>query len=353
MEIKNKVKTLEVSAESQKRILAMMLYDKTFLKSYKGLMKPEYFDYQVLRDMAEIIIGSFEKYSRTLTEDEFLDELDAFMSKSKKRNKNFPAEEYFPIAEEVLKMGREGDFNYTRDKVVAFVKRQAMNQAIIEIPKKLKMEDYEGIALSIQEAARVGDADEAIGLKEINLEEVKPESVSWLWRERIPEGKLTYVVGDPGVGKSFLMASFIKYVTAEEGWPEYEREPKEKGSVILLNAEDGLADTIVRRLQWAGADRSKVTFIEATIERNGEERLFKLDRDIPKLEESIKAKNDVKLIVIDPLSAYLGKVDSHKDNVFLQGRKGETITLLSKVRKILNLVVRLAENPHLESLIPA
>jgi hypothetical protein len=112
MEAKTKVKTLEVSAESQERILAMMLCHKTFLKSYKGLMKPEYFDHQVLRDMTKIIIGFFEKYFRTPTEDEFLDELNSFITKNKKRNKNFPYEEYFGTAEEVLEMGKEGDFNF-------------------------------------------------------------------------------------------------------------------------------------------------------------------------------------------------------------------------------------------------
>jgi len=312
MEAKIKIKTLEVSAESQKKILAMMLCDKTFLKSYKGLMKPEYFDYQVLSDMAKNIIGFFEKYSRTPTEDEFLDELDAFISKNKKRNKNFPSEEYFGSAEEVLEMGKEGDFNYARDRVVAFVKRQAVNQAILEIPKKLEKNDYEGILTSIKEAVGTIDGDGAMRLKEICLKEVKPEEVYWFWPDRIPEGKLTLIVGDPGVGKSFLTAYFTKLVTTGEGWPEYAPGSKKKGSVILLNAEDGLADTIVQRLHWAGADRSKVTFIEATIERNGEERLFRLDKDVPKLEESIKEKKDVRMVIIDPLSAYLGNVDSHK-----------------------------------------
>jgi RecA-family ATPase len=260
--------------------------------------------------MTKIVLGFHEKYLRVPTRDEFLEELDAFISKEKTRNENFPVDEYAGMAEEILEMNSKSNFDYVRDKVVEFCRHQAVKQALLDAGEnKLKRGDYEGILTSIQDAVGTIDGDGARGLKEICLKEVKPEEVSWFWPDRIPEGKLTLVVGDPGVGKSFLTAYFTKLVTTGKGWPEYAPGSKKKGSVILLNAEDGLADTIVQRLHWAGADRSKVTFIEATIERNGEERLFRLDKDVPKLEESIKTKKDVKMVIIDPLSAYLGKVD--------------------------------------------
>jgi putative DNA primase/helicase len=306
-------KTFEFTMQTQKKIFAMVLFDEKFLESNNGRIKPSYFDSLILRDMTRIVIGFYEKYLKIPTELEFLEEVDTFITERKKREKDFPYQEYLDTAKEILEIGKEGNFDYVRDKAVEFARHQAVKQALRDAgEKKLKRCDYEGIVASIQDAVGIGDGRETGNLKEICLEEVKPESVSWLWQDRIPEGKLTLFVGDPGVGKSFLMASFIKHVTTGEGRPDYPRGTVKKGSVILLNAEDGLADTIVQRLHWAGADRSKVTFIEATIEKNGEERLFRLDKDVPKLEKSIKAKKDVRLIVIDPLSAYMGNIDTHR-----------------------------------------
>ena len=326
-------KKFEFSHESQKKIFAMFLFDKEFLKSYGGLIKPDYFDNPVLKDLSKIVINFYEKYSRAPDTDEFLQELDDLITKEKKRSKNFPLDEYFEIAKEILTIGNTGKFDYVRDKALAFAKYQAMKQALLISCEKFTKSDpdrdtYYDIVKLISEAAIAGDRDEPMGLKEINCETVEPEDVTWLWQNRIPLGKLTFIIGDPGVGKSFLMASLSKHITTGEGWPDTPHGSVEKGSVLLLNAEDGLADTIVRRLEWAGADRSKVTFIEATIERKGEERTFRIDKDLSKLEESLKAKRDVKLIIFDPLSAYLGEVDSYRD---------------TEVRRILAPLVLLAE----------
>lgn len=79
-----------------------------------------------------------------------------------------------------------------------------------------------------------------------------PEPVNWLWLGRIPLGKLTLVDGDPGLGKSALMADFAARVSAGRPWPDHSL--CEAGGVVLLSAEDGLADTIRPRLDAAGGD---------------------------------------------------------------------------------------------------
>ncbi len=75
------------------------------------------------------------------------------------------------------------------------------------------------------------------------LSEVEPERVSWLWERRIPKGKLTIIDGDPGYGKSALTTDFAARVTLGRPWPD--GAPCEAGGVVLMNAEDGLADTIL------------------------------------------------------------------------------------------------------------
>ena len=77
-------------------------------------------------------------------------------------------------------------------------------------------------------------------------------------------------------------------------------------NVIYQTAEDGLADTIKPRLENAGADCSRVLVID-----EGQHELTLCDE---RLEQAIR-KTAAKLIVLDPLQAYLGSdVDMHRAN---------------------------------------
>jgi len=323
----------EVSHEVQKKIVAMMLFDGEFLNSHEGQINPKYFDNPILKDLSKMAIDFYEKYSRIPSTDEFWQELDNLIAEKKKRQKDFPANECAEVAGEIMNVGKKANFDYVRDKVGDFVRRQEAKRVILSVDeKRLDERDYiEDIAYKLKEAAVAGSEDEPVGLKTINCGDVEPENITWLWRDRIPEGKLTFIIGDPGVGKSFLTADLAKHVTTGEGWPDTPHGSVEKGSVILLNAEDGLADTIVRRLEWAGADRSKVTFVEATIERKGKERTFRLDKDLSRLESLIKTKGDVRLVIFDPLSAYLGDVDSYRDTE-VRGMLAPVVLLAEKYK---------------------
>src|SRR5208337_2012961 len=74
----------------------------------------------------------------------------------------------------------------------------------------------------------------------------------WLWPGVIPAGKLTLLVGDPGVGKSLLTLDIAARVTRGRPWPDCSAACA-IGEVILLSAEDDPADTIKPRLLAAGA----------------------------------------------------------------------------------------------------
>jgi hypothetical protein len=78
----------------------------------------------------------------------------------------------------------------------------------------------------------------------------------------------------------------------------------------MLSAEDGIADTIVPRLIGAGADRTRITAVSG-VETTDGRKTFDLKADIDLLEKNVRDIGDVKLIIIDPVSAYMGKVDGH------------------------------------------
>ena len=90
--------------------------------------------------------------------------------------------------------------------------------------------------------------------------DVARERVTWLWPGYLPVGKVVVLDGDPGLGKSTLTADLAARVTVGKPMPDGSGGG-EPGAVVLLSAEDGLADTIAPRLELAGADLDLVTVI--------------------------------------------------------------------------------------------
>lgn len=147
------------------------------------------------------------------------------------------------------------------------------------------------------------------------MSDVRPERVSWLWPGYLAAGKLHVIDGDPGLGKSTATLDLAARLTAGKPWPDDAAGPVPRG-VLLVSAEDGLADTIRPRLDAAGADVDRVLALTGVaIPHAGgvDERMPVLPGDIDRLVDIIR-EHDVGLAVVDPLMAYLGgDIDSHRD----------------------------------------
>ena len=143
--------------------------------------------------------------------------------------------------------------------------------------------------------------------------EISPEKIEWLWSGRLARGKHTCIAGEPGTGKSQLSIAMIAIVTTGGEWPCAEGQAP-LGSVIILSAEDGAADTIVPRLMAAGADLERVHIVSAVRHTDGSRRSLSLQHDLNLLEKKIAEVGDAALVVVDPVSSYLGKTDSHKNS---------------------------------------
>jgi len=142
--------------------------------------------------------------------------------------------------------------------------------------------------------------------------DITPEPVQWLWPGRVATGKQTLLAGVAGLGKTQVGIGITATVTTGGPWPCNEgRAPL--GNVIILSAEDDAADTIVPRLMAAGADLNRVEIITAVGATDGSgRRAFNLQSDLELLERKIAELASVRLILIDPVSAYLGaKLDTH------------------------------------------
>lgn len=144
------------------------------------------------------------------------------------------------------------------------------------------------------------------------LSDVEAAPIEWLMKGRIPLGKLTLLAGLAKQGKSFLTMDLAARVSTGAEIPCGVGECMPLGSVVLLSAEDDLDDTIKPRLVKAGADTRKVHALTTVRMPDGTFGPFNLSY-LPHLERAINRFSDTKLVIIDPVTHYIGsKIDDHK-----------------------------------------
>jgi putative DNA primase/helicase len=150
-------------------------------------------------------------------------------------------------------------------------------------------------------------------LKSARASSIEITAVDWLWRDRFALGKLGIIAGLPDEGKGQVFADMAARVTRGNlQWPCNEGYPP-CGNVILLTAEDDPSDTVVPRLMAAGADLNRIEIVQM-VRSAGRDRMFSLVTDLELLRKKIVEVGDVKMVQIDPISAYLGvgKIDSFR-----------------------------------------
>jgi len=171
------------------------------------------------------------------------------------------------------------------------------------------------------------------------MSDVEPRGIDWLWTGRLALGKLSLVVGDPGQSKSTLMAAIAAHVSQGRTWPD--GTPCPAGSVVMASAEDDPEDTIRPRLDAAGADSSRIHLLEHVLAADGRSEHFGL-RHVHELDVFLASLEDTRLVSIDPLSAYMGEADSHK-NADVRGLLAPLCALAAKHRVALVAVSHLSK----------
>lgn len=148
-----------------------------------------------------------------------------------------------------------------------------------------------------------------------NLLNVKESKIQWLWKDKIAFGKMTLFAGEPGVGKSQLLL-YIAGVVSRGDRFHLESKSCEQGKVLLISGEDKADDTIKPRLMALNANLENIDSVKGfrKLDKQGNEYYdaICLVENLGQLEKIIKEKK-YKLIIVDPISLYLGSVDENKN----------------------------------------
>jgi hypothetical protein len=92
--------------------------------------------------------------------------------------------------------------------------------------------------------------------------ELNPCDVTWPWQYWLAAGKPTLLDGDPGLGKSLITLDLCARLSTGRPMPDGSPGPGRPVNCLVLNAEDGVEDTIHLRLRALGADENRVIVVE-------------------------------------------------------------------------------------------
>lgn len=124
-----------------------------------------------------------------------------------------------------------------------------------------------------------------------------PVETEWLVPGWLPAGKLTVIFGEPGIGKSMLTLDIAAKLSRGELTP-FSTAAQEPCKTLILSSEDNVAATIKPRLAAAGAANYMVLACQ-----DGGLNIF------PDYLESILTDYPSSLVIVDPLAAYLNRLD--------------------------------------------
>jgi putative DNA primase/helicase len=169
----------------------------------------------------------------------------------------------------------------------------------------------------------------------VTMSDVDREAIEWLWWPYIAVGKLCMLDGDPGIGKSLLMTQVAASLSQGQPLPDQQGKPTlapdSPQETLLRTAEDGLGDTLKPRLEAAGADCTKIHVLTGWRGSEDQDEMFYFTlQHLWVLEDALK-QYQPRLVVLDPIQAYVGDIDMHRAN---------------ETRPLLAALARLAEQYH-------
>ncbi len=143
---------------------------------------------------------------------------------------------------------------------------------------------------------------------------VVDEAITWVWENHIPQKMVTLLVGEPGGGKNHVACSIAATISIGGLYPDGTRA--KQGNVLIWSGEEGIANVLSPRVRLAGADMTRVGFIDGFRKtKDLKPRPFDPSTDMAILEKKVRSvPGGVALVIIDPIvSAMPSGSDSYKN----------------------------------------
>jgi hypothetical protein len=156
-----------------------------------------------------------------------------------------------------------------------------------------------------------------------SLDQFPRRPIEFLWSPFFPIGELTALYGDGDVGKSTITYDMAARVSSGAPWPQIGDEPAARaplGSVLIMCHEDDTRSVIRGRVEDARGNLKRVHMLGYDVADDPTEfdPAERLSGAIPEIEALISERrkhgDQVKLLIINPITDFTGGKDSWSDD---------------------------------------
>ncbi|MQB02102.1 MAG: AAA family ATPase, partial [Actinobacteria bacterium] len=167
-----------------------------------------------------------------------------------------------------------------------------------EIARLIEWEYTQADAVVADSSWALGNGHSPNGVASfVVLESVEEREISFYWKGRIPNGMVTLVAGDGGVGKSTAVQDLGARMTQGKGAPGEVKLDRPRG-VVILSGEESTAAVIRPRMRLAGAELERVRVLD--LEQAG----FTLPSGVSALHAAC-VEADAGMVIVDTGPAFL------------------------------------------------
>lgn len=204
---------------------------------------------------------------------------------------------------------------------------EGVDESLLEVLEKAALQEKEALTEPVPPSNRAITMPYKPGIDIRCVDDAEIKDTVWLWPYRIVFRGLNVFNGPGEVGKTTAALDIIARATNGADWFDAENTFG-KCDALLVADEDSIEEDLKPSLLAAGADTKRVHYVAGFNEEDADHttRMLALDEDCEKLRTKLQEYPDIKIILFDPLTSYLGKAKKNNDQ--------EIRTVLMKLRRL-------------------
>src|SRR5215471_2385914 len=193
----------------------------------------------------------------------------------------------------------------------------------------------------------------------VSMSDVPRREIEWLWPNRIPIAGLTFIIGDPGAGKSYAVYDLLARLSSGRPLP-FETQAFLPPVKSILMFERNPSTSVRPRLEDLGANLENIKWLKASKTANDSKLARITLADIDTIKTAVKEVQP-KVVCIDPVIQFVNAKKtntnaatevrellgplmdmSYENNFALIGtihcNKGETVKAIQKVQGSMDFI---------------